>query len=56
MCDSLLNPSHRIGSLMQVYVEDGAFVEALCRAAISQNKSTPTSVHITVSTGAVSAL
>lgn len=41
---------------MQVYVEDGAFVEALCKAATIQNRTMPIAVHVTVSTGAVSAL
>ena len=35
-------------------MEDGAFLEVLCEAAIIQNRSRPISVHITVSTEAVS--
>ncbi len=42
--------------LMQVYVEDTAFVEALCKAATIQNRTVPVAVHVTVSTGAVSVI
>ena len=37
-------------------MEDGAFVEALCKATTIQNKTVPIAVYVTVSTGAVSAL
>lgn len=50
-----MSPSQTV-FLVQVYVEDGAFVEALCKATTIQNRTVPIAVHVTVSTGAVSAL